>query len=90
MTNEVIKCKIKNCVHNEKVNNKLTCSQFIPPIIKKIVPDSVKCPYFDDDFRKNLTSFRLEACLAGYCKSTDQGAIIYDDIATILTAIDKP
>lgn len=44
----------------------------------------------NDDFSKNLTSHKLEAFLLGYCKSTDTGAIIMDDIATILTAIDKP
>jgi len=44
----------------------------------------------DKDFTKNMTSFKLEAFLGSYLKSTDAGSIIYDDIATILTAIDDP
>lgn len=46
--------------------------------------------YENDDFSKNLTSFKLEAFLGTYMKATDNGAIVYDDIATILTAIDNP
>lgn len=46
--------------------------------------------YENDDFSKNLTSFKLEAFLGTYIKSTDNGSIIYDDIDTILTAIDDP
>lgn len=42
----------------------------------------------NDDFRKNLMSFRLEAFLGTYIPSNYDGAIIYDDIATVLTAIE--
>lgn len=43
--------------------------------------------YENDDFSKNLESRKLEAFLGTYLPSTKAGAIIYDDIATILTAI---
>lgn len=42
----------------------------------------------NDDFSKNLTSFKLEAFLGTYFPSNYAGSIIYDDIATILTAIE--
>lgn len=42
----------------------------------------------NDDFSKNLTSFKLEAFMGTYFPSNYAGAIIYEDIATVLTAID--
>jgi hypothetical protein len=42
----------------------------------------------NDDFSKNLTSFKLEAFLGTYLPSNRAGSIIYDDIATVLTAIE--
>lgn len=44
----------------------------------------------NDDFSKNLTSRKLEAFLGTYLPSNLAGSIIYDDIATILTAIETP
>jgi HK97 family phage major capsid protein len=43
--------------------------------------------YENDDFSKNLVSKKLEAYLGSYMKASDAGAIIYDQIATVLTAI---
>jgi HK97 family phage major capsid protein len=43
--------------------------------------------YENDDFSKNLVSRKLEAFLGSYKKDSDAGSIIYDDIATVLTAI---
>lgn len=44
--------------------------------------------YENDDFSKNLVSRKLEAFLGSYKKDSDAGSIIYDDIATVLTAIE--
>lgn len=44
--------------------------------------------YENDDFSKNLESRKLEAFLATYLPANHAGAIIYDDIATVLTAIE--
>lgn len=44
----------------------------------------------NDDFSKNLSSRKLEAFLGTYLPSSDAGAIIYDQIATIETAISVP
>ena len=41
----------------------------------------------NDDFSKNLVSRKLEAFLGTYLPDSDSGAIIYDQIATIETAI---
>lgn len=46
--------------------------------------------YENDDFSKNLMSKKLEAFMGSYTKGSDSGSIIYDDIATILTAIEVP
>jgi HK97 family phage major capsid protein len=43
-----------------------------------------------DDFDKNLVSKRLDAFMGTYIKRADAGAIIYDDIAGILTDIEVP
>ena len=42
----------------------------------------------NDDFSKNLSSRKLEAFLGTYMPTSYAGAIIYDDIATILTSIE--
>lgn len=44
--------------------------------------------YENDDFSKNLVSRKLEAFLGSYKKQSDAGSIIYDDISTVLTAIE--
>lgn len=44
--------------------------------------------YENDDFSKNLESRKLEAFLATYLPANHAGAIIYDDIATVLEAIE--
>jgi len=44
--------------------------------------------YENDDFSKNLVSRKLESFLACYLPANYAGAIIYDDIATVLTAIE--
>lgn len=42
----------------------------------------------NDDFSKNLSSRKIEAFLGSYLPANNAGAIIYDDIATVLTAIE--
>lgn len=44
--------------------------------------------YENDDFSKNLVSKKLEAFAGSYVKLSNAGSIIYDQIATILTAIE--
>jgi hypothetical protein len=44
--------------------------------------------YENDDFSKNLVSRKLEAFLGSYKKASDAGSIVYDDISTVLTAIE--
>ena len=44
--------------------------------------------YENDDFSKNLVSKKLEAFLGSYFKASDAGSILYDQIATVLTAIE--
>ena len=45
--------------------------------------------YENDDFSKNLVSKKLESFLGSYFRPSDAGAIVSDDIATILTAIEE-
>lgn len=44
--------------------------------------------YENDDFSKNLVSKKIETFANGYVKQTERGAIIYDEIASILTDIE--
>ena len=73
-------------------SNKLDAAKIMLGDLKKfrvVIAESVK--YFEgwenDDFSKNLSSRKLEAFLGTYLPDNDAGAIIYDDIATVLTAI---
>ena len=42
----------------------------------------------NDDFGKNLQSRKLEAFMGTYLPISDTGSIIFDDISTVLTAIE--
>jgi HK97 family phage major capsid protein len=44
--------------------------------------------YENDDFSKNLVSKKLEAFLGSYFKRSDAGSILFDQISTVLTAIE--
>jgi HK97 family phage major capsid protein len=44
--------------------------------------------YENDDFSKNLVSKKIESFVQGYIKQSDEGAIVYDAIADILTDIE--
>ena len=44
--------------------------------------------YENDDFSKNLVSKKIETFANGYVKQTERGAIIYDEISSILTDIE--
>jgi HK97 family phage major capsid protein len=46
--------------------------------------------YENDDFSKNLVSRKLEAFLGTYLKASDVPAIVFDEIANVLTDIEKP
>lgn len=46
--------------------------------------------FSEDDFDRNLMSFKLEAFLGSYLPQSLDGSIIYDAIATIITAIEAP
>ena len=46
--------------------------------------------YENDDFSKNLVSRKLEGFGGTYFKTADAGAIVYDQIANILTDIEVP
>jgi len=75
--------------------NKLDAAKIMLGDLKKfrvVIAEDVK--YFEgwenDDFSKNLSSRKLEAFMGTYLPDNDAGAIIYDDIATVLTAIAVP
>lgn len=46
--------------------------------------------YENDDFSKNLVSKKIETFAQGYIKQSDEGAIIYADIADVLSDIEVP
>lgn len=76
-------------------SNKIDSAKILLGDLRKFkVRISEDVQYFEgwenDDFSKNLESRKLEAFLGTYLPTSDSGAIIYDDIATVLTAIDKP
>lgn len=75
--------------------NKLDAAKIMLGDLKKfnvVIAENVK--YFEgwenDDFSKNLSSRKLEAFLGTYLPDNDAGAIIYDDVATVLAAIAAP
>lgn len=76
-------------------SNKISDSNILLGDLKKfnaVIAEDIEYDegYEDKDFSKNLVSKKLEAFLGTYIKDSDAGAIIYDDISTVLTAIDQP
>lgn len=59
--NKVIKCKLSTCLNCEKKK----CTLFVPSIIRRIIPNSIKCPYFDDDFEKTIKEYKARGGTIG-------------------------
>lgn len=74
-------------------SNKITDTHILVGDLKKyniVICDNIAYDegYENDDFSKNLVSKKLEAFLGSYIKRGDAGAIVYDEIASILTDIE--
>ena len=54
------------------------------------MPYTVKIGWVNDDFIKNQFVILAESRFHAFVKKLDEQAFIYDDIATIKTAITKP
>jgi hypothetical protein len=48
------KCDLKQCLCREPNGY---CTNDLPNMIESIVPDSIKCPYYDEDFKKTFKNF---------------------------------
>lgn len=69
----VVKCKLKQCLNCEKG----VCEPGPITILKKVTPNTIKCPYFDDDFDKSWEAFKkaggvLGAILRSKGKKTEE------------------
>lgn len=78
-----------------KFSNKIDKGDIVVGVLKNynlVVAENVSYDegYENDDFSKNLVSKKLEAFMGSYVKLSNNGSIIYDQIATILTAIEIP
>lgn len=76
-----------------KFTNKIASTHILVGDLKKfnlvISEDAIYSEGFEnDDFSKNLVSRKIETFAQGYIKQSDEGAIIYDAIADILTDIE--
>ena len=58
--------------------------------ITNYLPYTVKIGWINDDFIKNMFVILGESRFHAFVKKLDQQAFIYDDFATIKTAITKP
>lgn len=59
-------------------------------IVKMLEDVMVEFGRDDDDFSKNMMTVICEARLHSYYNSIDVGAFIYEDFATVISAIEKP
>lgn len=78
-----------------KFTNKMDADDILVGDLKKFVLVMAEdVEYFEgyenDDFSKNLVSKKLEAFMGTYYKRSDAGAIIYDQISSVLTDIENP
>lgn len=55
----MIKCKLIDCLNNEKVGRSNCCDdELAPTITKNVIPSSKDCPYYSNDFEKDLEEMR--------------------------------
>ena len=54
------KCKLKTCLNNEKGECDIGAA-----CISKIILNSIKCPFFDDDFDKSYKDFKAHGGMMG-------------------------
>lgn len=78
-----------------KFSNKIDKADIVVGILKNynlVVAENIAYDegYENDDFSKNLVSKKLEGFMGSYVKLSNAGSIIYDQISTILTAIEIP
>jgi hypothetical protein len=59
-------------------------------VVKMLEDVMVEFGRDDDDFSKNMMTVICEARLHSYYDSIDVGAFIYEDFATVISAIEKP
>jgi hypothetical protein len=52
-----IKCKLSDCLNNEECK----CTEFIPTIVSKIIPNKIECPYYEnEEMNKKLKALRYK------------------------------
>lgn len=78
-----------------KFSNKIDKADIIVGVLKNynlVVAENISYDegYENQDFSMNLVSKKLEAFMGSYVKLSNAGSIIYDQIATIFTAIEVP
>lgn len=76
-------------------SNKIDKADIIVGVLKNynlVIAENISYDegYENTDFSDNLVSKKLEAYAGSYVKLSNAGSIIYDQIATILTAIEVP
>lgn len=67
---ELRKCKLKNCLLNEKEGNSFYCSLFIPTSVKDSKPDNMSCKYYATNFKDELVWLKSKGGLAGIILSS--------------------
>jgi hypothetical protein len=56
-----VKCKLKDCLQNEKGS----CELNHVPFLNKLLPSKVLCPYYDNDFEKSCQEVKAAGGVLG-------------------------
>ncbi len=54
-----IKCNIKDCLCYEKKGRSGVCSDYVPPMIPKLKPNSKECPFYCTSIEEGLKWLRM-------------------------------
>lgn len=66
------KCKLKNCLLNEKEGTTNCCSQIVPSIVKKLKPDNPACEFYSTDLEKEKEWLKTKGGLLGLIMSSSK------------------
>jgi hypothetical protein len=59
------KCKLKNCLLNEKEDNSFYCSEFIPNIVNETKPDDITCEFYSTSLKDDLEWLKKKGGMLG-------------------------
>ncbi|MFW6219601.1 MAG: hypothetical protein ACOC33_02030 [bacterium] len=67
-----IKCKLNDCLNYEKKGRIGVCSNYVPPMISKLRPNNIECPFYSTSIEDGMNWLRLQGGMVEAIKNKDK------------------